>query len=125
NVNQPADQIPAPLRGYATSLRIERKSGPIHRIRLVQPLIFYLDNVFAQVRKKRWDRIEKAWLEYVDTRKRPVTVKVAGDDMQGQLLGVSLEKGVELELPTGAKQRFKSEHVQSVRSQGMAESPIL
>lgn len=118
NVNQTGDNFPAELRGIATSLRIERKSGPINRVRVLQPLVFYLDNVFAQVRKKRFDRISKTWAEYVNTSRRPVIVVTGSEEVGGTLLSMSLEKGVEIEVGGGQKRHFKPEHVVSVRPQG-------
>lgn len=114
NVNQQKDSFPEAIRDTATSLRIERKGGSINRVRLIQPLIFYLDGIFAQVRKKRFDRVAKAWLEYVNTSRRPVVVKTGNEEVAGELLSMSLEKGVEIAADGGAKRAFKPEHVLSV-----------
>jgi BirA family biotin operon repressor/biotin-[acetyl-CoA-carboxylase] ligase len=116
NVNQMRDSFADGLKDTATSLRIERKGGSINRVRLLQPLVFYLDSIFAQVRKKRFDRIAKAWLEYVDTERRPVKVMTGNEEITGDLLSMSLEKGVEIAMEGGAKRAFKPEHVVSVRS---------
>jgi BirA family biotin operon repressor/biotin-[acetyl-CoA-carboxylase] ligase len=112
NVNHTVRDFGA-LDGVATSLRIERRGGPINRIRLLRPLIFYLDSVYSQLRKRKFERIAKAWLEYVDTRKRAVVVKAAQEEIHGTLTGIDLDKGVSVEV-NGQVRTFKPEHVQSV-----------
>jgi BirA family biotin operon repressor/biotin-[acetyl-CoA-carboxylase] ligase len=114
NVNQSERDIPETLRGVATSLRMERRGPPQHRVRLLRQLIFYLDSVYAQVKKKKFDRVAKTWAEFVNRSKRPVIVVAEGTEFEGLLTGMDLEKGVTVEV--GGKLRsFKPEHVQSVK----------
>ncbi len=125
NVNHSQSQIPDALRGAATSLRIERRSDQINRVRLLRPLIFYLDTIMAQLRKRKFDRIARAWRGFVDTSRRRVTVKAQGEEYAGILLGVDLEKGIEIELDDGTKRQFRTEHVLSMVTSTHPVAPSL
>jgi len=115
NVNHRVEDFPENLRTSATSLRIERKSGPIHRIRLLRGLVFYIDNVYAQLKRKRFERIGKAWAEYVDVAGKSVHVRANGEDYAGVVKSLDPGEGLMLTLEGGEERHFKAEHVVSVR----------
>lgn len=98
NVNQRAEDFPESLQEIASSLRIERNMGPLHRIRILRPLLFYMDSVYLQLKKKKYERIAKMWKEFVRMIGSKVVVRCGADTHEGVLERLDLESGVGLRL---------------------------
>lgn len=115
NVNQTEGDFPEELRDIATSLRIERRTGPVNRVRLLRPLLFYLDNVFAQVRKKKFERVANAWKEYAGDVGKKVKLTHSGKEIAGTLLELNPVEGIRLRDERGKEQTFRPEHVLTIQ----------
>ncbi|MCA8939890.1 MAG: biotin--[acetyl-CoA-carboxylase] ligase, partial [Planctomycetes bacterium] len=115
NVNHRSEDFPKAIAETATSLRHERGGKHVHRIRLIRPLLFYLDSVFAQLRKKKFERIAAAWKEFVNIEGKRVLLRAKGEDISGTLESIDLEKGVTVLLDAGLTRTYRPEHVASIR----------
>ncbi len=117
NVNQQAADFPDELRGIATSLRIERPGQQsINRVRVIRPLLFYLDSVYRLIHKKKFDKVAKAWSEFVPMGGKNVKLRQGEVEFSGTVVEVDPARGITLRLP-GAKETrlFAAESVQNVR----------
>ncbi len=115
NINHTKQDFPEQLKDIATSLRIERQAGLIHRVRFLRLLLFYIDNVYVQLRKKKYERIGQAWLEFVQLVGREVRLKANSESFYGKLLELDLNKGVKLKVEKGKELSFRCEHVTSIK----------
>ncbi|MHC4839806.1 MAG: biotin--[acetyl-CoA-carboxylase] ligase [Planctomycetota bacterium] len=121
NVNQLEGDFPESIRETATSLRMER-SGHTHinRLRVLRPLLFYIERVFNQVKRKKWDRIAGAWSEFVRMGGKHVSLQHGGNTITGTIKRVHPVEGITLKLndvPEGEEdtQTFTAEGVGLVR----------
>jgi BirA family biotin operon repressor/biotin-[acetyl-CoA-carboxylase] ligase len=117
NVNQLAGDFPEELAGIATSLREERPGKqPINRVRVVRPLLFYLDSVYRLVHKKKYDKIARAWAEFVSMGGKQVKLKQGEEEFSGTVVEVDPVRGITLKLEGGkATKLFAAETVSNVR----------
>jgi BirA family biotin operon repressor/biotin-[acetyl-CoA-carboxylase] ligase len=115
NVNQLRDDFPESLRATATSLRLERPGAKtLNRVRVLRPLLFYLDRVYAQIKKKKWDALAKAWSEFVHMGGKQVSLQQGGEEFRGTVARVHPSEGITLKI--GEEQRtFAAESVGQVR----------
>ena len=115
NVNQLREDFPENLRATATSLRLERPGArPLNRVRVLRPLLFYLDRVYAQIKKKKWDRLAEAWSEFVHMGGKPVSLQQGGEEFKGTVVRVHPADGITLKI--GDEQKtFSAESVMNVR----------
>jgi BirA family transcriptional regulator, biotin operon repressor / biotin---[acetyl-CoA-carboxylase] ligase len=99
NVNQTRQDFPEHLREIATSLRLERpRSKALNRVRVLRPLLFYLERVYDLVRKKKWDKVAKAWAEFVHMGGRHVKLEQAGEQFKGVVRRVHPAEGITLRM---------------------------
>ncbi len=116
NVNQLRDDFPQDLRATATSLRLERPgAAALNRIRVIRPLMFYLEKVYELLRKKKWDKLTKAWVEFVPMGGKLVTLEHGGQQFKGTVQRVDPQKGITLKLEGGETKDFSAEGVANVR----------
>lgn len=115
NVNQLREDFPESLRATATSLRLERPGArPLNRVRVLRPLLFYLDRVYAQLKKKKWDRLAEAWSEFVHMGGKQVSLSQGGEEFRGTVTRIHPSEGITLKI--GEEQRvFAAESVSGVR----------
>ncbi len=99
NVNQLRTDFPESLRETATSLRLERPgSRPLNRVRVLRPLLFYLERVYDLVRKKKWDKLARAWSEFVHMGGKHVRLSRAGEEIEGTIIRVHPSEGITLRI---------------------------
>jgi BirA family transcriptional regulator, biotin operon repressor / biotin---[acetyl-CoA-carboxylase] ligase len=99
NVNQQRTDFPESLRDIATSLRLERpRSQALNRVRILRPLLFYLERVYELVRKRKWDRLAKAWSEFVHMGGKHISLQHAGETFTGTVKRVHPAEGITLRL---------------------------
>jgi BirA family biotin operon repressor/biotin-[acetyl-CoA-carboxylase] ligase len=121
NVNQLREDFPENLRATATSLRLERPGAkPLNRVRVLRPLLFYLERVYSQIRKKKWDRLAAAWSEFVHMGGKRVSLLQGGDEHKGTVTRVHPSEGITLKLDgvaDGAESQktFAAESVGTIR----------
>ncbi|HRJ79231.1 MAG: biotin--[acetyl-CoA-carboxylase] ligase [Planctomycetaceae bacterium] len=117
NVNQQTADFPEELRGIATSLRIERPgSAPVNRVRVVRPLLFYLDSVYRLIHKKKYDKIARAWAEFVPMGGRKVRLSQGDKEFTGTVVELDPARGITLKLEGGKETKlFAAETVNNVR----------
>ena len=126
NVNHLAEDFPQHLRKTATSLRLERPRGQVlNRIRVLRPLLFYIDRVYRQVRRRQFDKVAKAWAHFVLMGGKHVRLREAGEEFMGVVLEIDPAKGITLKLDESDETRsFRAEAVTGVREvQGKATEP--
>lgn len=115
NVNQSRSDFPEALRETATSLRLERPGArPMNRVRVLRPLLFYLERVYDLLRKRKWDKLAKAWAEFVHMGGKYVRMAQAGEDVEGTVVRVHPAEGVTLKIGDEEK-TFSAESVSNVR----------
>lgn len=123
NVNQLRNDFPEELRGTATSLRLERPgAAPLNRVRVLRPLLFYLEKVYALLDKKKWDKLAKAWAEFVPMGGKLISLDHGGQSYRGTVQKVDPARGITLKLEGGEAREFAAEGVQNVR-EVVAEEP--
>ncbi|MBX3475633.1 MAG: biotin--[acetyl-CoA-carboxylase] ligase [Planctomycetes bacterium] len=116
NVNQLREDFPEDLRALATSLRLERPgNAPLNRVRVIRPLMFYLEKVYELLRKKKWDKLAKAWAEFVPMGGKVVTLEHSGQQFKGTVQRIDPQKGITLKLESGEVKDFSAEGVANVR----------
>ena len=117
NVNQARTDFPDDLREIATSLRLERPGArALNRVRVLRPLLFYLERVYLQIKKKKWDRLAEAWSEFVHMGGKQVSLQQGGEEFRGTVTRLHPSEGITLKLLGGDEQRtFASEGVNTVR----------
>lgn len=116
NVNQLREDFPEDLRALATSLRLERPgAAPLNRVRVIRPLMFYLEKVYELLRKKKWDKLARAWAEFVPMGGKLVTLEHGGQQYKGTVQRVDPQKGITLKLEGGESKDFSAEGVSNVR----------
>lgn len=116
NVNQARPDFPENLREIATSLRLERPGNrSMNRVRVLRPLLFYVDRVYTQIRKKKWDRLAEAWSEFVHMGGKHVTLQQGGQEFRGKVVRVHPAEGITLKLDDGEEQTYSAESVANVR----------
>ncbi|MCA8917960.1 MAG: biotin--[acetyl-CoA-carboxylase] ligase [Planctomycetes bacterium] len=117
NVNQSRSDFPESLRETATSLRLERPGArSLNRVRVLRPLLFYLERVYTQIRKKKWDRIANAWSEFVHMGGKFVRLQQGGEEFRGTVVKIHPSDGITLKLAgTEDQKTFSSESVTGVR----------
>ncbi|MCZ7604636.1 MAG: biotin--[acetyl-CoA-carboxylase] ligase [Planctomycetota bacterium] len=123
NVNQARTDFPESLRETATSLRLERPGArTLNRVRVLRPLLFYLERVYLQIKKKKWDRLAEAWSEFVHMGGKQVSLEQGGQEYQGTVVKVHPSDGITLKLAGSDEQRtFAAESVTNVRELPAAE----
>jgi BirA family transcriptional regulator, biotin operon repressor / biotin---[acetyl-CoA-carboxylase] ligase len=123
NVNQLREDFPEELRDVATSLRLERPGArPINRVRVLRPLLFYLERVLEQVRRRKWERVSKAWAEFVSMGGRRVRLTHAGAEVVGTVVRVDPAAGITLKLDEDEEPHtYSAEGVSSVREAKVPE----
>lgn len=116
NVNQLRSDFPEELRATATSLRLERPgAAPLNRVRVLRPMLFYLEKVYQLLRKRKWDKLAKAWSEFVPMGGRLVTLESGGQSHKGTVQKVDPAAGITLKLADGTTREFSAEGVMNVR----------
>ena len=116
NVNQARPDFPESLRETATSLRLERPGArATNRVRVLRPLLFYLDRVYTQIRKKKWDRLAEAWSEFVHMGGKHVTLQQGGQEFRGKVVRVHPAEGITLKLDDDTETTYSAESVANVR----------
>ena len=116
NVNQARTDFPESLRETATSLRLERPGArSMNRVRVLRPLLFYMDRVYSQIRKKKWDRLAEAWSEFVHMGGKQVTLQQGGQELRGKVVRVHPNEGITLKLESGEEKTCSAESVANVR----------
>jgi len=116
NVNQLRGDFPEDLRDTATSLRLERPgNASLNRVRVIRPLMFYLEKVYELLRKKKWDKLAKAWVEFVPMGGKLVTLEHSGQNFKGIVQRIDPQKGITLKLEGGEVKDFSAEGVANVR----------
>lgn len=124
NVNQARPDFPEALRELATSLRLERPGAkPLNRVRVLRPLLFYLERVYDLVRKKKWDKIARAWSEFVHMGGKQVSLQQGGAEFMGTVLEVHPAEGITLKLADGKQKTFSAETVANVREISPVQPP--
>ncbi|MCC6466564.1 MAG: biotin--[acetyl-CoA-carboxylase] ligase [Planctomycetes bacterium] len=117
NVNQQAADFPPELKGLATSLRMERPGQQaLNRVRVLRPLLFYLDKVYDLVLRKKYDKIAKAWAEFVHMGGKRISLQQGGLEHTGTVARVDPLEGIALRLDSGETRQFPAEAVNNVRS---------
>lgn len=117
NVNQLPTDFPEELQGIATSLRAERPGAqPVNRVRVIRPLLFYLDTVYRLVHKKKFDKVARAWAEFVPMGGKKVRLNQGDKEFIGTVIDVDPAKGITLRLEgTKESKLFAAETVSNVR----------
>ncbi|MCG3182653.1 MAG: Bifunctional ligase/repressor BirA [Planctomycetes bacterium] len=117
NVNQARTDFPDSLRETATSLRLERPGArTLNRVRVLRPLLFYLERVYLQIKKKKWERLAEAWSEFVHMGGKQISLEQGGQEFKGTVVKVHPSDGITLKLAGGDEQRtFAAESVTNVR----------
>ncbi|MBZ0138101.1 MAG: biotin--[acetyl-CoA-carboxylase] ligase [Planctomycetes bacterium] len=116
NVNQVRADFPESLRDTATSLRLERPGARgMNRVRVLRPLLFYLDRIYTQIRKKKWDRLAEAWSEFVHMGGKHVSLQQGGQELRGKVVRVHPADGITLKLESGEEKTCSAESVANVR----------
>ena len=117
NVNQTAHDFPEELQGIATSLRAERPGAqPVNRVRVIRPLLFYLDTVYRLIHKKKFDKVARAWAEFVPMGGKKVKLNQGDKEFIGTVVEVDPAKGITLRLEGGKETKlFAAETVSNVR----------
>lgn len=117
NVNQTTQDFPEELQGIATSLRAERPGNQsVNRVRVIRPLLFYLDTVYRLIHKKKFDKIAYAWAEFVPMGGKKVKLNQGEAEFIGTVVEVDPAKGITLRLEGGkATKLFAAETVSNVR----------
>jgi len=128
NVNQTRQDFPEALRDTATSLRLERpRSQALNRVRILRPLLFYLERVYDLGRRKKWDKVAKAWSEFVHMGGRRVSLQQAGETVVGVVKRVHPADGITLRLNGSdeepVEKTFAAESVSNVLEVEMEEKP--
>jgi BirA family biotin operon repressor/biotin-[acetyl-CoA-carboxylase] ligase len=115
NVNQARNDFPENLRDTATSLRLERPGArPLNRVRVLRPLLFYLERVYDLVRKKKWDKLAKAWSEFVHMGGKYMRLSQAAEEFEGTVARVHPSEGITLKIDD-KERTFSAESVSNVR----------
>lgn len=117
NVNQSRNDFPEDLHDTATSLRLERPGArPLNRVRVLRPLLFYLERVYNQVQRKKWDKLAKAWGEFVHMGGKHVRLQQGGKEFRGTVTRVHPCEGITLKLDdVDEESTFAAESVAGVR----------
>lgn len=116
NVNQSLSDFPEELRGTATSLRLERPGArPLNRVRVLRPLLFYLERVYNQIQRRKWDKLAKAWTEFVHMGGKRVRLQQGGREFTGTVVRVHPSDGITLKLDDDKEKTFAAESVAGVR----------
>jgi BirA family biotin operon repressor/biotin-[acetyl-CoA-carboxylase] ligase len=116
NVNQLRGDFPEELRTTATSLRLERPgAAPLNRVRVLRPLLFYLEKVYELLRKKKWEKLARAWAEFVPMGGKRVSLQHSGSEHRGVVQKVDPARGITLKLENGESREFSAEGVSLVR----------
>lgn len=99
NVNQVGTDFPESISKTATSLRMERSGHKhINRLRVLRPLLFYIEQVFNQVRRKKWDRLASAWSDFVRMGGKHVSLQHNSETFTGVVKRVHPVEGITLKL---------------------------
>lgn len=125
NVNQTAQDFPDELRSIATSLRMERPgAAPLNRVRVLRPLLFYLDGVYQLVLKRKFDKIARAWGEFVQMGGKHVRLAQGESEFTGTVLEIDPARGITLKLDeSGDTRLFSAESVRQVREAPAGAKP--
>lgn len=116
NVNQLRGDFPEELRTTATSLRLERPgAAPLNRVRVLRPMLFYLEKVYELLRKKKWEKLAKAWAEFVPMGGKRMSLQHGGTEHRGVVQKVDPARGITLKLENGESREFSAEGVSLVR----------
>ncbi|MBX3460092.1 MAG: biotin--[acetyl-CoA-carboxylase] ligase [Planctomycetes bacterium] len=115
NVNQSRHDFPESLRETATSLRLERPGAkPLNRVRVLRPLLFYLERVYDLTRKKKWDKLAKAWSEFVHMGGKYVRLNQGAAEVEGTVVRVHPSEGITLRI-NGAETTISAESASNIR----------
>lgn len=115
NVNQSRHDFPESLRETATSLRLERPGAkPLNRVRVLRPLLFYLERVYDLTRKKKWDKLAKAWSEFVHMGGKYVRMNQGAAEVEGTVVRVHPSEGITLRI-NGAETTISAESASNIR----------
>lgn len=91
NVNQGRNDIPAALKGTATSLYLEKRR-PVDRQKFLQDLLFHLEEAYHWVTERQFPRVLKEWRKRTVTLGQQVKVSQGLRHFYGQTVDVD-EKG--------------------------------
>lgn len=115
NVNQSRHDFPESLRETATSLRLERPGAkPLNRVRVLRPLLFYLERVYDLTRKKKWDKLAKAWSEFVHMGGKYVRLNDGASEVEGTVVRVHPSEGITLRID-GNEKTISAESASNIR----------
>jgi len=117
NVNQLAEELPAPVRETATSLRAERRGQePVGRPRLLRYILRELEKWLERIAEGEFQDLENAWNRFAAMEGKTVTFRHGADEkVEGKVLDASIQKGLLLRLDDGSEKRYRLEHLNDVR----------
>ncbi len=113
NCNQKKDSFPAQLREIATSIRIENKKK-CDRILLAKRLLISLDG-WLKTAESDSKKVIKRWLQLSNQLGQRVTLLFNGKKFSGNCIGIDPEKGLTLQLDSGAIRMFDAAHTSIVK----------
>ena len=113
NCNQKKDSFPAQLREIATSVRIENKKK-CDRILLAKRLLISLDG-WLKTAESDSKKVIKRWLQLSNQLGQRVTLLFNGKKFAGNCIGIDPEKGLTLQLDSGAIRMFDAAHTSIVK----------
>lgn len=117
NVNTPAYQVPAAIRGQATSMQIQ-KGHPLSRTELLGDLLYNFEVCYEQLKTEGFGPIMEQWRRMSDIIGRQVYVDVMGTRHWGTVAAVDDDGVLILEDAEGRTRRIFSGDVTRVRPQG-------
>jgi BirA family biotin operon repressor/biotin-[acetyl-CoA-carboxylase] ligase len=117
NVNTPSREIPADLRGQATSMQIQT-GHPHSRTELLCGLLQDFESCYEQLKVEGFGPIMDQWRRMSDIIGRQVYVDVMGARHHGTVAAVDDDGVLVLEDTEGRTRRFFSGDVTRVRPQG-------
>lgn len=117
NVNTTARQMPAAIRGQATSMQIQ-KGRSLSRTELLCDLLQNFEDCYEQLKKEGFGPIMEQWRRMSDIIGRQVHVDVMGTQHRGTVAAVDDDGVLILEDADGRTRRIFSGDVTRVRSQG-------
>jgi BirA family biotin operon repressor/biotin-[acetyl-CoA-carboxylase] ligase len=116
NVNTPADQMPAPIREFATSMQIQ-KGCSISRTGLLNDLLYSFEECYGQLKSEGFALLMEQWRQMSDVIGRQVVVDVMGTRHHGTVAAVDDDGVLILEDARGQIRRIFSGDVTHVRPQ--------
>ena len=116
NASMQTTDIPADLRGSATSLAIET-GREIDRIEFARFLLRSLDRWYHAVKRGEYGPIAEDWRHLSSTLGQRVALTDGSEEYHGRVLDLTLEDGLILRLDSGVTRVFPPAHV-TLKQQG-------